>query len=84
MVNTINQLPVQELVKFSFITWEDAKTLYPDKWVVFRKPIFKDKFEMELIGGEFVGIADDLVEMYKLIPDEYDGNTYVPQHTGEE
>ena len=67
-----------------FITWEDAKQKYSNKWVVFKDPQFKDKFHMDLIGGEFVGIADDQEEMFNLIPDIDDGHMYVPQHTRED
>jgi len=67
-----------------FLTWEETKQKYPNKWVVFRKPKFKDKFLMHLIGGEFVGTANDQKEMFNLIPDEDDGHTYVPQHTWED
>ena len=53
-----------------FITWEEAKRKYPNKWVVFKDPQFKDKFYMEFIGGEFVFSANDQEEMFNSMPDE--------------
>lgn len=53
-----------------FLSWEEAKQKYPNKWVVFKHPQFKDKFCMEFVGGEFVLIADDQEEMFNLMPDE--------------
>ena len=53
-----------------FITWEEAKQKYPNKWVVFKDPQFKDKFHMEFIGGEFVLTANDQEEMFDAMPDE--------------
>ena len=67
-----------------FITWEEAKAKYPNNWVVFKDPQYKDKFHMEFIGGVFVGIANDQEEMFKLIPTEDDGNMYTSQHTRED
>jgi len=53
-----------------FITWEEAKQKYPNKWVVFRNPQFKDIFHMDFIGGEFVLTANDQEEMFDIMPDE--------------
>ncbi|MCL2198843.1 MAG: hypothetical protein FWB80_07960 [Defluviitaleaceae bacterium] len=67
-----------------FITWEEAKAKYPDKWVVFKDPQYKDIFHMNFIGGIFVGTADDQEEMEKLIPyenTEDDDYVYLSQHT---
>ena len=67
-----------------FITWEEAKQKYSNKWVVFRNPKYTDKFHMDFVGGEFVGIADDQEEMFSLIPDVDDGHSYAPRHTRED
>ena len=67
-----------------FITWEEAKQKYPNKWVVFKNPQYGDVFHMDFIGGEFVGIANDQEEMFCLIPDIDDGYFYAPRHTKEE
>ena len=53
-----------------FITWEEAKEKYPDKWVVFKDPQYNDIFHIEFIGGEFVLTANDQEEMFNAIPDE--------------
>jgi len=63
------------------MTWEEAKQKYPNNWVVFKDPQYKDKFHMDFIGGEFVGIADDMDSMEALMPDLDDGHVYLPQHT---
>jgi hypothetical protein len=67
-----------------FITWEEAKQKYPNNWVVFKDPQYNDKFHMDFIGGEFVGIADDMDSMEALMPDLDDGHTYTPRHTRED
>jgi hypothetical protein len=64
-----------------FITWEEAKQKYPNKWVVFKDPQFKDKFHMEFIGGEFVLTANDQEEMFDAIPEE---GYYAGRHTRED
>ncbi|MCL2225222.1 MAG: hypothetical protein FWB96_09690 [Defluviitaleaceae bacterium] len=53
-----------------FITWEDAKQKYPNKWVVFKNPQFGDVFHMDFIGGEFVLTADNQTEMFATMPNE--------------
>ena len=67
-----------------FMTWEDAKAKYGNNWVVFRNPQYNDKFHIDFVGGEFVGIADDQEEMFNLMPDEDDGNVYTGRHTRED
>jgi len=70
-----------------FMTWEEAKEKYPNNWVVLKNPQFKDIFHMNLIGGEFVGVADDAVEMEKLIPmynTPDDPYVYLSKHTRED
>ena len=64
-----------------FMTWEEAKQKYPNNWVVFKDPQYKDRFHMDFIGGEFVGTADDMDSMESLIPDLNDGYVYLSQHT---
>lgn len=67
-----------------FISWEEIKQKYINKWVVFKNPQYNDKFGMEFIGGEYVGIADDLDEMFNLIPEIDDGYVYTSRHTRED
>ncbi|MCL2387755.1 MAG: hypothetical protein FWC89_09450 [Defluviitaleaceae bacterium] len=67
-----------------YITWEDAKQQFKNKWVVIKNPEYEDIFHMHLIGGEFVGIADTQSEMFNLIPDTSDDDTYTGRHTEEE
>ena len=67
-----------------FLTWEEAKQKYPNKWVVFKDPQYKDIFHMEFIGGSEVGIAADMESMENLIPDLDDGHVYLSRHTRED
>ena len=65
-----------------FLTWEDAKIKYPNKWVVFKDPQYKDHFHMEFIGGEFILTADDQEELFNSIPD--DAGVFTSRHTRED
>jgi len=65
-----------------FLTWEDAKKRYPNRWVVFKNPQFKDRFNMKLIGGEFVLTADDQEELFRSIPEDIGEHT--ARHTRED
>jgi len=64
-----------------FITWEEAKRKFPDNWVVFKNPQYKDAYQMELIGGEFVLTAKSQKEMFDAMPDE---GCYTGRHTRED
>ena len=71
-----------------YITWDEAKEKFKGKWVVLRNPDWADKFHMNLIGGELVGTADDMLGMEALVPD-YDevtqkDNVYLSKHTEED
>ena len=59
-----------------FITWEEAKRKYPDSWVAYKDPQYKDKYHMEFFGGEFVGIADDYKSAKNLLPNLDDSHIY--------
>ncbi|MCL2358006.1 MAG: DUF4317 domain-containing protein [Defluviitaleaceae bacterium] len=65
-----------------FITWEEAKQKYPDKWVVFRNPQYKDIFHMEFIGGEFVMTANNQKELFSSIPEGI--GKFTSRHTRED
>ncbi|MCL2168431.1 MAG: hypothetical protein FWB74_00225 [Defluviitaleaceae bacterium] len=66
-----------------YITWEEAKEKYPNKWVILRNPQFEQPdFWHGLIGGEFVATANDQPEMFGMMPDEDDGFMYLAEHTG--
>lgn len=67
-----------------FISWEEAKQKYPDKWVVFKDPKYNDIFHMEFVGGYFVGTAEDMESMESLMPNLDDGYIYAPRHTRED
>ena len=65
-----------------FITWEEAKEKYPNKWVILRNPQFEQpEFWHGLIGGDFVATANDQTDMFDSVPDEDDGFMYVIEHT---
>jgi len=64
-----------------FLTWEDAKKKYPNRWVVFKNPQFKDRFHMELIGGELLLTADDQEELFNSIPNDV---VHTARHTRED
>ncbi|MCL1883140.1 MAG: DUF4317 domain-containing protein [Defluviitaleaceae bacterium] len=51
-----------------FLTWEEAKQKYPNKWVVFKNPQYEDIFHMEFIGGDFVMTAENQKELFSSIP----------------
>ena len=65
-----------------FLTWEEAKQKYPNKWVVFKDPQFGDIFHMDFIGGEFVLTANDQDELFDAIPDDLGFHT--ARHTRED
>jgi len=65
-----------------FLTWEEAKQKYPNKWVVFKDPQFGDDFDMDFIGGEFVLIANDQDELFDSIPDDI--GVHTARHTRED
>ena len=64
-----------------FLTWEEVKQKYPNKWVVFKDPQYNDIFHMEFIGGEFVLTADNQKEMFDSMPDE---GRFTGRHTRED
>ena len=65
-----------------FLTWEEAKQKYPNKWVVFKDPQFKDMFDMEFIGGDFVLTASNQKELFASIPDDI--GVHTARHTRED
>jgi len=65
-----------------FITWEEAKQKYPNKWVVFKAPQFKDDFDMEFIGGEFAFTANNQRELFNIMPDDI--GVHTARHTRED
>jgi len=65
-----------------FITWEEAKQKYPNKWVVFKNPQYNDIFHMDFVGGEFVLIADNQKELFNAIPDDL--GLHTARHTRED
>jgi len=65
-----------------FITWEEAKEKYPDRWVVFKDPQYRDVFHMEFIGGEFVLTAGSQKELFDSIPDDI--GVHTARHTRED
>ena len=65
-----------------FLTWEEAKVKYPDKWVVFKDPQFGDMFHMDFIGGEFVMTADNQKELFSSIPKGI--GAFTSRHTRED
>jgi len=65
-----------------FLSWEDAKKLYPNKWVVFKNPQFGDAFHMDFLGGEFFITAANQPEVFSIIPDDI--GEYTVRHTRED
>jgi hypothetical protein len=65
-----------------FLTWEEAKQKYPNKWVVFKAPQYTDKFHMEFIGGEFVLTANNQKELFSSIPEGI--GEFTSRHTRED
>ena len=59
-----------------------SKTKIPNKWVVFKDPQFRDNFDMEFIGGEFVLTAGNQKELFDSIPDDI--GVHTARHTRED
>ena len=65
-----------------FLTWEEAKAKFPNKWVVFKNPRYNDVFHMDLIGGEFAFTAGNQDELFDLINEDL--GLHTARHTGED
>ena len=71
-------------IKDRDITWDEVVRKYPNKWVVLVNARFEDeRHRMGILGGDVLGVADNEIEMYSGIPDDYEG-WVTCRHTGEE
>ena len=69
----------------AFLTWEDAKIKYPNRWVLFKSPQYGDAFHTRLLGGEFVLTAGDHDELFDSLPEVSDSEAaFTARHTWED